>query len=65
MAKIAPSLGIPYFWLYIIIPIGCTIGIIFLLYRLAKVIQGIAKGKKWQDAILSCMAVEDEAEEGE
>ncbi len=59
LKKIASSLQISYYYIYMIIPIACALGDIFLIYRLAKVLQAKKKGVSWLEAYESCMAEED------
>lgn len=59
LKKIASSLQISYYYIYMIIPIGCALGDIFLIYRLAKVLQAKKSGLSWLESFESCMAKED------
>lgn len=57
--KIASSLQISYYYIYMIIPFACGLSLIFLFYRLAKVLQAKRSGMSWFSAFERCMAEED------
>lgn len=62
--KIASSVHVSYLYIYMIIPIGCALGDVFLIYRLAKVVQEIRSGVPVRQALGECLT-EEEAEAAE
>lgn len=63
--KIASSVKISYMYIYMIIPVCCAMGDVFLFYRLAKVIQLVRSGVSLRSALSNCMPDDKEAEDEE